>query len=40
MISSYEAELKQSYIEIQLLTTEQFQDMVAKVDFIEDNPAN
>lgn len=40
MISSYEEDIKQSRIEVELLTTEDFKEMVGKVDFIEKNPAN
>lgn len=34
MIAGYEEEVKESKIEMQLLTTEDFQKMVAEVEFI------
>ena len=40
MISGFQAEVQQSYIERQLLTTEEFQKMVSEVEFIQENPAN
>ena len=39
MISGFEEEIKQSKIETKLLSTEEFQKIVAEVEFIEDNPA-
>ena len=38
LISSYEYEMKQSKIESQILTTKEFENIIDKIQFIEENP--